>query len=155
MNQLTSHALPAEETLSEYERDLVAWLEKQASILRAGKFETLDLHNLVEELEAMAGRDRRELASRLAVLLTHLLKCQFQPDQKSSSWIDTIREQRDEIAALLEQSPSLRQLVHEYSQDAYQRAVKRAVDQTGLASSAFPTRNPFTAEQILDETFLP
>ena len=156
LNQLTSPALPEPETgRSDYERDLVLWFEKQAGILRTGQLEKLDLDNLIEELEAMAGRDRREMASRLTVLLTHLLKCQFQPEQRSSNWIGTIREQRDELSALLEQSPSLRQLVPKYSLGAYQRAVKRATDQTGLASSAFPKRNPYSAEQVLDDSFFP
>jgi hypothetical protein len=76
MNQIASSLstiLDADDTT--YEGDLVLWFERQAAFLRARQFELIDLEHLVEELEAMASRDRRELASRLNVLLTHRLKC--------------------------------------------------------------------------------
>lgn len=74
MNLLTSPALPDQETrLSDYDCDLVLWLEMQAGIFRNKKFDKLDLDNLIEELEATAGRDRREPASRLEILLMHML----------------------------------------------------------------------------------
>lgn len=138
-----------------HEADLVLWFEKQAAHLRAKKFERLDLENLIEELEAMAGRDRRELHSRIEVLLMHLLKCAFQPESKSASWIGTIGEQRSQIEKLLEQSPSLQLHVSEYARAAYPKAVKRAADQTHLPRAIFPKANPYSDEQLLDDDFLP
>ncbi|HKM81947.1 MAG TPA: DUF29 family protein, partial [Candidatus Acidoferrum sp.] len=57
-----------------YERDETAWLEAMAELARDGRAEDLDLGHLAEYLFDMARRDRREVESRLAVLLSHLLK---------------------------------------------------------------------------------
>ncbi len=57
-----------------YARDFVAWCENTATNLKVRQFDALDLDNLIEEIESLAKRDRRELQSRLDVLLNHLLK---------------------------------------------------------------------------------
>jgi Domain of unknown function DUF29 len=49
-----------------YEEDLLAWAERQAAHLRAGQLDRLDVEHLIEELEAMAGRLRRELKTACA-----------------------------------------------------------------------------------------
>jgi Domain of unknown function DUF29 len=42
--------------------------------LRSGELSAIDVGNIAEEIESMGRSDRRELRSRLAVLVTHLLK---------------------------------------------------------------------------------
>ena len=138
-----------------YERDFALWIDTQLEILRARKFEQLDLDNVIEELDAMGKNQRRELESRLEMLLIHLLKCQFQGARKSRSWLNTIREQRSEIVRLLAHSPSLRRFIVEFATAAYGSAVDRAMIQTGMHRSAFPTENPDTPEQLLDPGFVP
>lgn len=138
-----------------YERDFALWIATQLEILRARKFEQLDLDNLIEEFDAMGKNHRRELKSRLQVLLIHLLKCQFQPDRKSRSWLDTLREQRAELASLLADSPSLRPHVAEVAATAYGSAVDRAVIQTRMDHRCFPPENPYTPDQLLDPDFVP
>jgi hypothetical protein len=64
-----------------YSRDFALWLRAQATLLRERKFDLLDVDNLAEEVEGMARKEHRELRNRLKVILTHLLKCKFQPDQ--------------------------------------------------------------------------
>ncbi len=86
------------EHLHQYDRDFFLWLDEQAELLRAKDFERLDLIHLVEEIEAMSGSLKRELGSRLEVLILHLLKCEFQPERKSSSWVGTIGEQRTQTS---------------------------------------------------------
>jgi Domain of unknown function DUF29 len=68
-----------------YEEDFVAWLEDQARRARRGDTEGLDLDNIAEELEGMARSDRREIRSRLTVLLVHLLKCSVPPKARRSA----------------------------------------------------------------------
>ena len=80
-----------------YDEDFFAWTEEQARLLRAGELAEIDALNLAEEVESVGRSDRREIRSRLIVLLTHLLKWHFQPDARSSGWLGTIREQRDQI----------------------------------------------------------
>jgi len=61
-----------------YEQDFYAWSEEQAALLRAGRAAEADLDNIVEEIESMGKSERRELISRLTVLLLHLLKWRLQ-----------------------------------------------------------------------------
>ncbi len=138
-----------------YDRDFLLWIATQLEILRAGKFNQLDLDNVIEEFASMGKSQHRELSSRLEVLLMHLLKSRSQPAMRCSSWLGTIREQRSEINRLLKHSPSLRHFVDEYAQEVYAEAVERASLQTGLPSTAFPAANPFSPDQLLNPNFLP
>ena len=80
-----------------YERDETAWLDAMAELAREGRVEGLDLPHLAEFLSDMARRDRREVESRLIVLLAHLLKWEHQADRRSRSWRATVIEQGQEL----------------------------------------------------------
>ena len=139
-----------------YHQDFYAWTQQQAALLQTEELEKLDLPNLIEEIEAMGKSQRKEVRSRLTVLLMHLLKWQFQPEHQSRSWANTIRTQRREIDLELEDSPSLRREVPEMIGKAYPRARSAAIEETGaLSSSAFPATCPWSVEQILDAEWLP
>ena len=140
---------------TDYEADLYAWTQQQAALLRARRGDAIDWDNLAEEIESLGARDRRELLSRLRVILLHLLKWQFQPGRRGSSWQKSLRTQRREIAILLKQSPSLRRHVPHLMADAFSYALEDAVEQTRLGLGVFPTTCPFTPEQVLDPNFLP
>ncbi len=140
---------------ADYESDFVVWIDKQVELLRAKKFDQLDLENLIEEMDSMGKSLRRELGSRLSVLLQHLLKCQFQPHMKSKSWVSTIHEQRTQIIDLLEQNPSLRREVEQRAARAYHAAIQGASLETGLPESDFPSENPYSGKQLLDTRFFP
>ncbi len=103
----------------------------------------------------MGRSQRRELSSRLDVLLTHLLKWAFQPVRRGESWICTILEQRRGIALVLRDNPSLRPTLDGVLRDSYAYAVKRAALETGLPATTFPASCPWTLEQVLDEDWLP
>jgi hypothetical protein len=138
-----------------YDQDLYAWTEQQAKKLRAGRLVELDAEHLAEELEEFLGNLQRELYRRLRVLVGHLLKWQYQPDRRSSSWRGSIRSQRLDIARLFKQNPSLRRFLSEALRDAYGDAVELAADDTGLPVETFPGECPFTAEQVLSKDFWP
>lgn len=138
-----------------YEQDFVAWLEDQAVRARRGETESLDLDNIAEELEGMARSDRREIRNRLTVLLVHLLKHEFQPRRRSRGWRATIAEQRQRIAAVIEDSPSLEPLPAMIMDRCYADARSQAALETGLPSTAFPERCPFAVEQVLAPDWLP
>lgn len=135
--------------------DFVRWIECQCALLRNKQFDQLDLDMLVKELGAMGGNERRELKSRLETLMMNLLKCQFQPEPKSRAWLGAVREQRSEIHRILEQSPSLDDVVAEYAEHVYKAAFERAGAETGIPRAAFPQSNPYTKEQLLDTDFVP
>lgn len=130
--------------------DATAWFEESSRLIRAGKLDDLDYEHLASYLEDMAMRDRREVKSRLGVLLAHLLKWQYQAEKRSRSWALTIINQRFELEGLLE-SGTLRQQAEDTLAKVYTNAVKSAAAQTHLAQSVFPAECPFTLEQVLRE----
>ncbi len=138
-----------------YDEDFYAWSMEQVELLRSGELSEIDAANIAEELESMGKNNRRELGSRMAVLLMHLLKWRYQPNRRSPSWATTIRDQRDEIEAILVDSPSLRPVVRDTLSAIYTRAWRKAIGETGLPEATFPADCPFTPDQILAEDFLP
>ena len=70
MSALPQSAVPLDHL---YEQDETAWLEATADLVSRGRYEELDAAHLSEYLTDMAVRDRREVYSRLLVLLAQLL----------------------------------------------------------------------------------
>ena len=138
-----------------YDTDFYAWTQQQANLLRDEEFAELDIHNLIEEIEAMGRSEKRELASRLQVLLMHLLKWQFQTEMRCRSWQNTIRTQRSDLARLLADNPSLRTIIPDVIAQVYPDAVLDAIEETGLVALRFPSVCPYAATEVLDRTFLP
>jgi len=138
-----------------YEQDIVAWANEQAALIRAGRFDLLDLEHIAEEIEDVGKSERRELESRMAVLLAHLLKWQSQPTHRGSSWERTIKEQRKRLVLAIRQTPSLKTSLSDgdWLSSAWSGAVAIAATETGLDS--FPENCTWTPEQILDQGFFP
>ena len=125
-----------------YEQDFADWCLQQAQLLRAGEVGGLDLQNLAEEIESLAKRDKRELKSRLVVLIVHLLKWNYQPEHRSAGWRSTILEQSSRIDDMTADSPSLYQFINTLVADAYPQARAQAAIETGLPKSVFPVSHP-------------
>jgi hypothetical protein len=138
-----------------HDEDFYAWTIEQARLLRAGDFSAIDAENLAEEIEDMGISNRREVQSRLIVLIAHLLKWLYQPGIRSRSWSATVAEQRLRIEKLFEESPSLRPAAPGMLAHAYAVARIKAIGETGLADDTFPHECPFSLEQILSPEFLP
>ncbi len=137
----------------DYDHDFYAWTQAQSLLLRTGQLQLIDIQHLAEEIEDMGRAERRELASRLEILLMHLLKWEFQPNKRSRSWQLTIKEQRLRLAKHLKQNPSLKAAIPDIFDDAYQLAVVGAERETGL--DIFPEICPYTIEQVFMDKFLP
>jgi len=138
-----------------YEVDFYAWANEQAALLRAGRLGAADIDNIAEELESMGKGERRELESRLAVLLLHLLKWCHQPAMRCNSWRLSIKEQRRKLERHIKQNPSLRAVLGEALSDAYGDALIDAERETNLPESTFPATCPWLWAQIMDEEFWP
>jgi len=138
-----------------YELDFYGWTQQQAKFLQEGKWDCLDIPNLIEEIESLGKQQRQELRSRLGVLLGHLLKWEFQPHHRSRSWFATIREQRRQILRVNRENPSLQPYLQEAIEDAYQSGLNLAVSETSLSYKVFPQECPYSPEQTLDSDFFP
>lgn len=134
-----------------YDRDFAAWIEAQVAALRGRDADALDVPNLTLELEGLTKRDERALGSQLKRIMAHLLKQQHQPQRASRSWEETIQNGREEIADILEQSPSLRRALPGLMTKNYPRAVAQAVRDTRLPSDTLPKQAPLTLAEVLAE----
>ncbi len=141
--------------LHSYDDDIIAWANEQARLLREGQFSKLDIEHIAEEIEDVGKSEKRELRNRMAVLLAHLLKWQYQTGYRGGSWQRTIREQRRGVLGCLKETPSLK---NDLDQSdwwvwVWADAVNLAVKETGL--DCFPESCPWDFEQIMDTNFWP
>lgn len=136
-----------------YEADETAWLEAMAELIQQGRCNDLDYHHLQEYLTDMARRDRREVESRLIVLIAHVLKWLHQPEHRGKSWLGTIIEQRQELSFEVERGV-LRNHAEQVLAKAYTKAIERAIAETGLPVETFPRECPYTLEQLLSADLL-
>ncbi|HIK45966.1 MAG TPA: DUF29 domain-containing protein [Leptolyngbyaceae cyanobacterium M65_K2018_010] len=128
-----------------YEQDFVAWCEATVAQLKAGQLDQLDIENLIEEIDSLGKRDRRELTSRLRVLLAHLLKRLYVPTPENfNGWELTIVEQRKQIQALLKDSPSLKPYLVETLPEVYLDSLELVSVEYKQVS--FPKNCPFRNE---------
>jgi hypothetical protein len=137
-----------------YDRDFVAWCDDTVAKLKARTFDRLDLQHLIEEVEGLSGRERRELESRLRVLLAHLLKRLYvHSPYDYNGWQSTIDEQRGELELLLAQSPSLRNYFVEVFGQSWNYALKRV--KRNYPQVQFPDQWQFSCEieALLSEDF--
>ena len=154
MTQATSK--PDNQQQSLYESDLNLWLERTIDQLKVGDLDNLDIANLIEELEGLAGRDRRELKSRLRILLEHILKrCYVPMPREFNGWERTIREQRRQIRDLLKQSPSLKNIWLTNFTESFTDALDEVRQEEGYKAINFPNTWQFShdIEAVLNIDF--
>jgi Domain of unknown function DUF29 len=85
-----------------YEQDFYVWTRKQADLLRAGRFDELDLPHLIDEVEDLGASQRRDAFSRSQQILQHLLKLQFSAAvEPRAGWQQIVEDQRDELELVL------------------------------------------------------
>jgi hypothetical protein len=133
-----------------FETDETAWLERMAELVRRGRVEDLDLPNLSEFLSDMARRDRREVESRLRVLITHRLKWEYQPARRSRSWLVTIEQQRQELVGLLT-SGTLHNHAEAVLPATYANGLRMAALETGLPVETFPAECEYKLAELTQE----
>ena len=140
-----------------YESDVVAWAKEQAALIRAGQFDQLDLTHIAEEIEDVGKSEQRELASRMAVLLAHILKWKFQPQKRSVSWTLTIKEQRRLLVRRVQKTPSLSPMLSdpEWVDEIWVDAKALAEKETGLDMSTYPEICPWSMADVLTPDWLP
>jgi len=134
MSELESIATSSVGLSDLYEQDYYAWIGGMIDRLKHSQLTLnpsnidLDWLHLLEELEDLSKRQRRELLNRLRVLLMHLLKWKYQSTElpyRGQGWLSTIVEQRSQLEIL------------------------------GLPPQTFPPENPFIQEEILNPDFFP
>jgi Domain of unknown function DUF29 len=142
----------------DYDTDFYAWAQAQAEALRAKDWAAVDVTNLLEEVEGLAERHRSAIEHQLERLLIHLLKYQYQPDERprrGRGWRVSIASARHEIMKVIQRNPSLQAYPAACLANAYRYARRQATLQTDLPLATFPEACPWPIEQVLDEDFWP
>jgi hypothetical protein len=138
-----------------YETDFAEWTRRNAELLRSGRVSEADLAHIAEEIEDMGKRERRSLYHHFIRLIEHLLKWQYQPERRGSSWQRTIVVQRREIRDLLNENPSFRPALDGIVSQAYRAAVDSASVIIRRPREEFPSECPYRLDQLLGDEFLP
>ena len=144
-----------------YEQDFYMWTIEQAEALRAAGNarlntpRTIDWEAVAEEIESMGRSQASDLGSRYYRLLTHLLKWQYQPEQRGGSWRGTIVEQRTRLADLIDENPGLKPMRQRAFAKAYRNARELAAAETGLPLETFPEEAPYDLDQAMAKGFYP
>jgi hypothetical protein len=140
-----------------YEDDFPLWAERQAAILRAGRFDELDLENLIEEVEDLGRRERDMVESRLETILEHLLKLELSSaGRPRRGWLVTVDKQRTQLARKL--TTTLRHHLETALPALYaglRRPVARQLEKDGVSPDALPVACPYTLDQVLDLDWYP
>lgn len=139
-----------------YDQDFYQWTQQTVQMIKDKKYNLVDWDNLIEEIETLGRSEKRAVKSHLVILLMHLLKWQYQPEHRSTSWKASIRNARAELTDLLQDNPSLAgDFLVEILSDVYARAREQAAEETTIFLQNFPVECPNSLQQILDFEFLP
>jgi hypothetical protein len=140
-----------------YEKDFPLWAERQAALLRGGRFDELDLENLIDEVEDLSRRERRSIESYVETILEHFLKLALSPAERARrGWLVTVDKQRVRLAREL--TPTLRNHLEAELPALYgglRRPVARQLEKDHVSADALPAACPYTLDQILDPDWLP
>ncbi len=137
-----------------YDCDVALWSERTVELLRQGRFDELDLENLIDEVGDLGRRERDRLISSIRLIMHHLLKWEHQPEKRSRSWIKTIQRERINVQSYLEDTPSLVRIFDaEWMDKAYRTARKQAAVETDLPLETFPQQCPYQWAQVLEDGF--
>jgi hypothetical protein len=135
-----------------HDEDFYAWAGSQAQLLREGRFDELDLENLIEEVEDLGGALKRSVQKRAITIMLHLLKLQHSPaDDPRLGWRETVRTQRTRLR--IDLTPNLRRVLADDLSDLYDRArndAEASLRDYGedAEADALPDACPFTLDQI-------
>ncbi|MDD2676057.1 MAG: DUF29 domain-containing protein [Methylacidiphilaceae bacterium] len=148
-----------------YDRDLYAWTQETAQLLRKRRFDELDLENLIEEVEDLGSSERSKLEGQLEALMEHLLYIAYltrDRERDGYGWRHTVEEARDKALRLLKKNPSFMHSLDEGIADAYRTATRRLLRNAevmhtegkisrAISKEEIPPRSPWTARELFEE----
>jgi Domain of unknown function DUF29 len=140
-----------------YNEDFPLWAERQAALLRARRFDELDLDNLIEEVADLSRRERKSVESYAETILEHFLKLALSPAVRPRrGWLVTVDKQRAKLAREL--TPTLRNHLEAELPALYgglRRPVARQLEKDHVPADALPAACPYKLDQILDPDWYP
>jgi len=138
-----------------YEIDDSLWLEATIELLKAKRFDALDLENLIEELEDLGNEKRFRVASFLQQIIRHCLLLQFWTSEREynqAHWESELVNFQDQLNTYL--TASLRKYLEQEFDNIYQKALRYARKKTNNQVH-FPNTCPYSLDELLDPNWLP
>jgi hypothetical protein len=139
----------ADTAKSLYDTDFAEWTDRSAELLRAGRFEELDIENVAEEIESLGRAARKTVRSQLQRLMMYKIKQQLQPERDSKSWRSSIAGARARILDEIDDAPSLKVHLAESMERVYKLAVAEALRETGKSGKGLPAKCPWRLDSLL------
>lgn len=140
---------PASHARAAYDRDLYNWALEQGALLRARRFDEVDIENVAEEIESLARTEFDKLVSFLRLTIMHMLKWEYQPSRRTRSWAISIANHRESADEILADNPGLKSRIGEALERAYPKARRDAADETELPFATFPESCPYSLSEIM------
>ncbi len=134
-----------------YNKDFYKWAMTQADLLKHGKFDKVDLENVIEEIECLGRSERSALKSQIERLLMHMLKIKYQPSKHTKSWDKSIYQARKKIEKNIKDNPCLKRELEKFMNESFVYARKDAAVETGLDLKTFPIECPWTLKEVIGE----
>ncbi|CCI18981.1 conserved hypothetical protein [Microcystis aeruginosa PCC 9807] len=138
-----------------YEIDDSLWLEETIELLKAKRFDALNLDNLIEELEDLGNEKKFRVASFLQQIIRHALLLQFwtgEREYNQSHWQAELVNFQDQLNTYL--TASLRKYLEQEFDNIYQKALRYVRKKTNNQVN-FPDICPYSLEELLDPNWLP
>jgi hypothetical protein len=138
-----------------YEIDDSLWLAETIELLKAKKFEALDLDNLIEELEDLGNEKKFRVASFLQQIIRHCLLLQFwtrEREYNQDHWELEIVNFQIQLKRGL--TTNLRNYLEQEFDNIYEDAVRYVRQKTDNQVN-FPDTCPYSLAELLDPNWLP
>ena len=139
-----------------YDEDFYVWAERQAELLRTGRFDELDLENLILEVEGLADVKRSAVLNNARVVIEHLAQAPTQPGYgiRAAAGRTSVFEHRSRLE--IELTPRLQQILADELAKVYRlarRNAEAALRRHGedAAADALPAACPYTLDQIIGD----
>jgi len=132
-----------------YDTDFAEWSDRNAELLRAGRFDEVDIENVAEEIESLSKSQQSAVWSFLQLLLMHKIKQVIQPERDGAGWRVSIERARQALENRIADSPSLRPYLQANLQKIYQQALTLALLETDLEHAAIAEQCPWDLDALL------
>ena len=139
-----------------YEIDDYLWLHETLKLLKNNDFNSLDLENLIEELEDLGKNSFNKVRSLLRQIIIHLLLLehwQEEYDLNHRYWMGEIIAFRDDLNNNL--TTTLNNKLNHELESIYNVSRRVVIQKTGLHQKLFPAHCPYSLEQLLNDSWYP
>ncbi|MDD1445865.1 DUF29 domain-containing protein [Dolichospermum sp. ST_sed8] len=137
-----------------YETDDYLWLLATIELLKQGRFDEVDLENLIEELEDLGSEKKNAVVSLLEQVIRHLLLLQYWQEEYERNgyhWQGEIVNFRNQLKRRL--TGNLRNYLTQEMLEIYADALEYVKVKTKFQVD-FPEKCPYSLEQLLDKDYL-